>query len=498
MTLSPLRSLLCMLLCGFLLLPLIPTAQGVEEAAQEIDGMEQLAALDGIKDPSRLFDGNANYGITLRDCSSLTFHDSRGFGSAYLIFDMEYGPYTVSDPERNISHSFGQQSFLHEFLDLEKTFGYTPETITFSFSSGDAHVNELTLFTSGRVPENIQKWTPPKEGATDLMLFSAHGDDEHLFFAGILPDYAAERGYETLVVYLTNHRNLGTLRCHEMLNGLWSAGVTTYPVFGPFGDYYCRSKEQALAIHERNGQSEDDLVGFVVEQLRRFRPQVVIGHDTNGEYGHGQHAMFSELLCQGVEAAEDPARYPDLAASYGTWQVPKAYLHLWPENPITLDWDQPLSRFDGMTAFQVSVQRGFACHKSQVGGITHFITNYDCAAAIPRYSPCEYGLYRTAVGPDVDKQDFFENLTSYHQQQTMAAFAKNQEDFLSASQTARSFAETRQHSMEQQQETILLRRRAEALARQEQQFKRRICLSVFTVFSVAAIAILFRKRRNKK
>lgn len=492
-----LHRILCALLCVSVFLSLAPAALA-EEEARPLGGRECLIVQEGIQDPLRLFDGNANYGITLPCGVALTFHASQGIGSAYLIFDMEYGTYTVTDPDRNITCTFGQEPFLHQFLNLEEAFGYVPETVIFTFSSGDAQVNELTLFTPGEVPDTVQKWTSPKEGATDLILFSAHGDDEHLFFSGLLPDYAAQRGYEVLVVYLTNHRNMNNLRCHEILNGLWAVGVTTYPVLGPFGDYFSQSKERVYSLHQNNGQSEEALLGFVVEQLRRFHPQVVIGHDINGEYGHGQHKLFSELLCRGIEAAENPQAHPDLAVRYGTWQVPKTYLHLWPENPITLNWDQPLSRFDDMTAFQVSIQRGFACHKSQAGGITHFITDYESAAAIPRYSPCEYGLYRTTVGPDRDKQDFFENLTSYHQQQAMAAFAKNQEDFSGASQAARSFAQSRQHSMEQEQEALLLQRRAEALARKERQMKRRICLGIFAVFSASAITILFLKRRNKK
>lgn len=494
-----LRRLLCALLCTPILLSLSPAVHCAEMPLTEaISGKEHLVSWEGIPDPFRLFDGNASYGITLRDTASLTFHEPQGIGSAYLIFDIEYGPYTVTDPVRDITCTFGEDLFLHQFLNLEEAFGYAPETVTFTFPSGDAQVNELTLFTPGAVPDNIQKWTPPKEGATDLMLFSAHGDDEQLFFAGLLPDYAAQRGYEVLVVYLTNHRNMNNLRCHEILNGLWSVGVTTYPVLGPFGDYFSKTRERAYALHQSHDQPEEALLGFVVEQLRRYRPQVAVGHDVNGEYGHGQHAMFSQLLCRGVEAAEDPAQYPELAASYGTWQVPKTYLHLWPENPITMDWDQPLSRFDGMTAFQVSIHRGFACHKSQAGGITHFITDYESAAAIPRYSPCEYGLYRTTVGPDTVKQDFFENLTSYHQQQVMAAFAKNQEACLSASQTSHTFAETRQHAMEEHQEAILLRRRAEALARQKRQFQRLVCLTVFGFLSAAVITVLIYKRGKKK
>lgn len=494
---SPLRSVLGIILAAALFLHTVPAGKALEESPGIVSGMEHLIAQEGAADVSGLFDGKLLQAVTLPDSALLTFSDPQGIGSAYLIFDREYGPYTVTDPETGQSRTFGKHGFLHEFLDLEEAFGYVPKALAFLFSSGDAQVNELTLFYPGQVPDAVQKWNAPREGETDLMLFSAHGDDEQLFFAGLLPDYAGERGYETLVVYLTNHRSQDPRRCHEVLDGLWSVGVTTYPVFGAFGDYFCRSREQALAIHGRNGQSEDAMLEFVVEQLRRFRPQVVVGHDVNGEYGHGQHMLFSSLLCQGVTAAEDPEMYPDLTALFGAWQVPKTYLHLWKENPVTLDLDQPLSHFEGMTAFQVSMKLGFPCHKSQVGGVTRLITGYERAGDIPKYSPCEYGLYRTTVGPDTLGQDLFENLTSYRQQQAMAVFARIREDSLNAFQTSHALAETRQHAKEQQEEAAMLQRRAEALARRETR-RRRICLAVFTVFSVSGLSVLILRRRKKK
>ena len=42
----------------------------------------------------------------------------------------------------------------------------------------------------------------------------------------------------------------------------------------------------------------------------------------------------------------------------------KLYLHLYEENPVTLDLDTPLDSLGGRTPFQVT-QEGFACHKSQ-------------------------------------------------------------------------------------------------------------------------------------
>lgn len=494
------RPLLCGFLCSLILLPLVPAAQAEETSAKDISGIERIESQNGIKDIDALFDGNTIRAVAIQDSASLTLHAEEGIGSAYLIFDTEYGPYTVTDPEKNITRTFGEQSFLHEFLNLEDAFGYPPQTITFTFFSGPGRLNELTIFTPGEVPDHVQKWNVPKEGEIDLMLFSAHGDDEHLFFAGLLPCYATQSQYEVLVVYLTNHRNMGNRRCHEMLNGLWAVGVTNYPVFGPFGDYFSRNQNAAYALHESRGQTDEALLGYLVEQLRRYRPQVAVTHDVNGEYGHGQHQLCADLLRRGVEAAEDPQAYPELAAQYGTWQVPKTYLHLWRDNPITMDWDQPLERFDGMTAFQVSTILGFGCHKSQRGGITNLITDYQNAADIPMYSPCEFGLYRSTVGPDTDQQDFFEHLTSYHeQQQAVAAIAESERRTFQASQIAQVFADVQKQKQAKEQEALLQRiAAAEASAAQLKALQNRLYLSVFaSIFTGSCLLVcLWLKKKN--
>ena len=77
-------------------------------------------------------------------------------------------------------------------------------------------------------------------------------------------------------------------------------------------------------------------------------------------------------------------------------------IHLWKENGIDMDWRQPLEAFGGKTAFEVA-EDGFRCHISQQ------VTDYH----VEDWGPWDnslFGLYRTTVGPDDDKDDFFENL----------------------------------------------------------------------------------------
>lgn len=404
-----------LLLC----LPVLACAQ----EARDISGPELVTESSGIPSISALFDGDRTSGRKTGDGAYLTLECQEGFGSAYLIFDREYGAFTVTDEAAGETKTVGEENFLHTFLDLESIFGYCPQTVTFRFENGPAPLLELTMFTQGQVPQWVQQWQSPVENGADLVLFSTHADDEQLFFAGVLPYCAGEQGDRVQVVYMTNHRNItkdGHLRCHEALDGLWAVGVRNYPVFGAFADYYCKSLKDAVALYRYMGVEQEEMLGYVVEQLRRFKPLVAVGHDLNGEYGHGGHMLYADLLTQAVELATNPESYPESAQEYGTWDTPKVYLHLYEENQITMDWDKPLEHFDGMTAFEVTKNKGFPCHVSQTQDFAWYMSGIDRAADIPKYSPCLYGLYRTTVGPDNEQNDFFENLTTYAQQEEQA------------------------------------------------------------------------------
>lgn len=295
-------------------------------------------------------------------------------------------------------------------------------TLTIRFPHGSVSLCEISVFTPGYLPGYVQVWEPAKEGQTDLILFSTHGDDDQLFFAGLLPYYCA-LDYEVLVVYMSDHSNCHSVRVHEMLNGLWAVGVTTYPVLGDYPDLATKSLSNAYALFQIFGITRDDLIGFILEQLRRYQPLVVVGHDFNGEYGHGQHMAFAECLAAALELSGDPTQYRESANAYGTWEVPKAYFHLYPENPVVMDWDTPMEALNGLSPFQVSQLYGYPQHLSQqsswvsnwINGQNFSITRAD---QITSYSPCLYGLYRSTVGADVLKNDFFENLQNYSRKKT--------------------------------------------------------------------------------
>ena len=223
---------LCSLLCLCLFAP-----KGMAAEAEDLSGKALVADLSGFSSLNRLFDGRTMESTKIKAGGHITLADEGGIGSIYLVFDREYGSITLMSLDDSAEKTVEETGFLHVFLDLEELFGYAPNSVTLSFDSGEALLNELSAFGPGQVPDWVQRWESPAEGEADLVLFSTHGDDEQLFFAGMLPWYSRELGYNVQVVYMTGHRNMSMRRSHEMLDGLWAVGVRHYPVFGSFGDY---------------------------------------------------------------------------------------------------------------------------------------------------------------------------------------------------------------------------------------------------------------------
>ena len=118
--------------------------------------------------------------------------------------------------------------------------------------------------------------------------------------------------------------------------------------------------------------------------------------------------LNTDTLIKALELSGSAENYPDSAEKYGTWDVPKTYLHLYAENPVTMNWDVQLDKFGNKTAYEVALE-SFNIYNSQTANYTVHKEGggvYDCHA---------FGLYRTTVGADTGKNDFMENITPYRQ-----------------------------------------------------------------------------------
>lgn len=257
----------------------------------------------------------------------------------------------------------------------------------------EADVSTFLLYGAGTLPKAPHAWkkTPEK---LDYLVIAMHPDDDILFLGGIVPIFGAEQGYTGTVLYMAS-RNWR--RCEEAVNGLWTMGGQYYPLFGGFYDV----PNRATAQQRRAAFQEDEVVQYLVTVFRHLRPEVVVSQDINGEYGHFQHKILVKAVLRAAELAGEATYDTASATQYGVWNVKKIYLHLYPEQTITLDMDAPLQAFDGMSAFEVDVA-AFSCHVSQ--RFSHWAPD----PASP-YFAANLGLAHTIVGTDTGN-DIFENI----------------------------------------------------------------------------------------
>lgn len=286
----------------------------------------------------------------------------------------------------------GREGFINAYVPL------SGQAAKIRIESGEydweMSIAEIRVFGPGELPDEVQAWQPPPAKA-DLMVITAHPDDEHLYFGGTLPYYAGQLGKHTVVVYMTSKP---MIRKFEALDGLWKVCVREYPVFLPLANKYSSTVEDA----EKHWDGLDNTVGMLVEQIRQFRPDVIVTHDLDGEYGHGAHKLTALAAQKAVDAGADPSEYPDSAERYGAWQVNKCYLHLYAEGGIRMDWNEPLPRFGGKTALEMA-REGYAQHVSQ-----HF-SDRPVVDSGP-YDNARFGLCFSSVGKDETGGDFFENI----------------------------------------------------------------------------------------
>ncbi len=395
--------------------------------AAEADYANTKYESSGFDSPESLSDAvRSTYSAAVGE-ATVSVSRADGICALYVEHDTVPKAWSITDASSGKSVSCGTKGFLHEYIDIREHFGDSVGTLTLTFPDG-ASVCDIYAFSDGELPEFVQVWDEPLERA-DLMLVSSHSDDEQLFFAGVLPLYAGERDLDVQVIYMVQHFELyGEInhqRPHEQLDGLWAVGIRNYPVISSFPDLYAESTDRETAFSEASaafasaGVTYDDFVKYLTDNIRRFKPLVVVSHDLNGEYGHGTHVMCSAALTDAVKLAADASYDTASATQYGgAWCVNKLYLHLYGENTITLDLDTPLDAFGGRTAFEMT-QYGFSFHKSQHWTwFNEWIYGTEDkpikrASEIEKYSPCEYGLYFTSVGYDSEGGDFFENVTPY-------------------------------------------------------------------------------------
>ncbi|MFD7030877.1 N-acetyl-1-D-myo-inositol-2-amino-2-deoxy-alpha-D-glucopyranoside deacetylase [Streptomyces sp. NPDC059917] len=177
--------------------------------------------------------------------------------------------------------------------------------------------------------------------ARRLLLVHAHPDDESINNGVTMAKYAAEGAHVALVTctlgeegevippglaHLAADREdvLGAHRIDELAAAMRELGVTDHGFLGGPG----RFRDSGMMGAEQNERpgafwsaDVDEAAGYLVEVIRRVRPQVLVTYDPDGGYGHPDHIQAHRVATRAVELAADPAYGDHLGAPHAIAKV---------------------------------------------------------------------------------------------------------------------------------------------------------------------------------
>lgn len=401
------KRLLTLLLVLLLILPVFVLA---EETPAPTDGhtAEPEPTLAPAENVSRQCSFKSNmkgfYLKYLRDNDFDTFNyvstdcplvvELKDSGAKYLCIAWEIIPATrvirFWGEEDSLLSEVSEAGFCHD-----ETFLMPEGTVRLEISaSGEERISvaEVLLYTEGTLPEPwYYTWEPTPE-KLDFLIIGTHFDDEVLYLGAVMPIYGAEKGYTGTFLHMTYQLRM---RLDESLRGDWTTGTRYYPLFAMLPDVY---KETSRHAEE---YSEEIVTKTLVRYYRQYKPNVIFTQDTQGEYGHWQHVQTVKCALAAIPLAADNTYDPESVEAYGTWQVQKAYTHIYPEGKITLDTRTPLTAFDGMNALEVA-QAAYKKHVSQITAHAYEVRDDY------KYSIADFGLAYSAV--DDPGEDVFDGI----------------------------------------------------------------------------------------
>ena len=292
----------------------------------------------------------------------------------------------------------------------------------------------VSLFLTAFCRSNPIPTFQPYPEKIDLLVVVAHPDDESTF-GGLLPHYAQGQGKRIVIVSLTSgewgnglpHHTKPTdapdysyddsdqprfvkipadtlypsyYREGEMARMTAASGVKYLPIMPRFKDMApLQPWNQTEPAFELWGGRER-VVGYVVEQIRRFKPDVIVTMAVNGFNGNPAHMGASRATVLAAQVAGDPDAFLDPGKPLEPWAPSKVYQHVGPGESYdivhTHDWELPAQ---GMTETpRVIAARANALHESQ-------LMPNECPAS------SDFVLVQTAVGPDtIGANNLFENI----------------------------------------------------------------------------------------
>ena len=171
----------------------------------------------------------------------------------------------------------------------------------------------------------------PENATRTLMTVHAHPDDETISTGGVMAKYAragdrvicvtctgGERG-EIVVKDMDtpeNHDRLAEIRAEELRRAL--------EILGPIEHHFLGYVDSGMMGTPENDDPQsfwqadlDEAAGRLVRLVRQERPEVIVGYNDFGGYGHPDHIRAAQVAKLAFERAGDPGWYPEQLEANG-------------------------------------------------------------------------------------------------------------------------------------------------------------------------------------
>jgi mycothiol conjugate amidase Mca len=172
------------------------------------------------------------------------------------------------------------------------------------------------------------------------MTVHAHPDDETIGTGGVMARYS-RAGHRVTCVTCTggeegeivvpemdtpeNHARLAEIRAEELKRALEALGPIESRFLG-YRDSGMMGTPANQAMGNLWTADLDEAAGRLVRIVRETRPQVIVGYNHFGGYGHPDHIRAAQLAVLAFERAGDAAWYPEqIADGREPWQPSKRY-----------------------------------------------------------------------------------------------------------------------------------------------------------------------------
>ena len=348
------RTIILCILC-LLLAAVIPQTQAETEQAENLTA-QCAFTFEGYPYAAERVLLNPNHYQIFEAQASFFLTAEQPLRNARLCIQWRVLPTDVRILQDDASGALLSEELLPSYPETVTPISEHAHRVTVQAGDAEMQICRCAVYGPGELPDPFHDWqeTPQK---LDYLLISTHPDDDVLFLGSVIPTYGAEQGYVGTIIYVTC---INRERMTEAENGAWTMGLRYRPLFFGMPDVPKDAPQE-----KKDTFSYDELLLLTVRAYRAYHPVTVFAQDVNGEYGHWQHKLTSRAAREAFALASDPGYDPASAEEYGTWQVQKLFLHLYPENTVRIDAHTPLAFFDGLDAYTVAC-RAFLKHESQI------------------------------------------------------------------------------------------------------------------------------------